>query len=289
MADWYQIENSTFIAQFSSDGAEIKRLFAKPWSRELLWVPSDASTKKIWNRTAPVLFPIVGKLKSDQYTFKDKHYSMSQHGFARDRGFKCLTCGTTEISFLLAADQETFKQFPFCFELRIDYKLEDKKLVVSYTVKNDDRQDIYFSIGAHPAFATNVIADYEIQFEKKERGFFRTQNSLVNWQQFYALDADRLRPTAELFSQDALIFKDMESSYVDLVNHKRHETIRLHGGHTPYFGIWAKDSLPFICLEPWYGVSDEAGHDQQLESKKGIQRLGMGGEFRFSYEIELLV
>lgn len=37
-----------------------------------------------WKRTSPVLFPIVGSLNNGSYTYRNKQYSMSQHGFARD-------------------------------------------------------------------------------------------------------------------------------------------------------------------------------------------------------------
>ncbi len=288
MADWYQFENSYLTVQFSSQGAELKRLFSKPWNRELLWLPLEEKDKKIWNRSSPMLFPIVGKLKGDEYHLKGKKYQMSQHGFARDREFKCIECVPTGATFLLVADQETFKQYPFCFELRVEYRLEDKKLNVTYSVKNVDRQDIYFSIGAHPGFVLGKGDNYEIQFEKKERGYFQLDGGLVNWKQLNALPSNVLVPTKELFSKDALIFKDVKSRYIDLVDLNRHETIRLHGCNTPYFGIWAKDSLPFICLEPWYGVSDDAFHDQNFETKKGIQTLAMGGTFKFSYAIEIL-
>ncbi len=287
MADWYQIENNYFIVQLNSKGAEIKRLFAKPWHRELLWVPNDEMSRSVWNRSAPILFPIVGKLKDDQYQLKGKSYKMAQHGFARDWVFKCIECGASEITFLLEADQETFKLYPFCFELQVKYTLVERMINIDYAVKNVDRQDIYFSIGAHPGLATADIGDYEIRFEKKERGFFQLLNKLVNWKQLTAVTSEVLIPTKELFSKDALIFKDAKSKYVDLVNQKRQETIRVHGTNTPYLGIWGKDSVPFICIEPWYGVSDDEAHDQNLETKKGIQTLAMGGVFRFSYSMEI--
>jgi galactose mutarotase-like enzyme len=288
MSDWYQIENSYFTVQVTSTGAEIKRLFAKPWHRELLWNPYDEASKKIWNRSSPILFPIVGKLKDDSYNLKEKVYQMSQHGFARDRNFKCLECSSTEMEFLLEADQETFKLYPFCFELRVKYVLEDKKINIMYSVKNVDRQDIYFSIGAHPAFDTAKIENYEIHFEKQEKGFYQLSNGLVNWKQLKNLDSDTLVPDRELFSKDALVFKNVKSKYIDLVDHKRHEVIRVNGTNTPYLGIWAKDSVPFICIEPWFGVSDDADHDKNLETKKGIQTLAMGKTFNFSFSIELM-
>jgi galactose mutarotase-like enzyme len=287
MSDWYQIENSYFTVQLTSTGAEMKRLFAKPWHRELLWVPLDEKARKVWSRSSPILFPIVGKLKDDTYTLQGKTYQMSQHGFARDLKFKCLACDGYEAEFFLEADQETFKLYPFCFELRVKYVLEDQFLKIFYEVKNVDRQDIYFSIGAHPAFETSTLADYEIQFEVQESKYFQINNGFVDWDKSISLDSVVLSPTKKLFAEDALIFKDLKSKYIDLVNTKRHETIRINGTNTPFLGIWGKESVPFICLEPWYGVSDEALHDQNLETKKGIQKLEMGKTFHFTYSIEL--
>lgn len=288
MADWYQIENSNYTVQITSAGAEMKRLFSKPWNRELLWNPQDEAAKKIWNRSAPVLFPIVGKLKEDSYRFGGKSYQMGQHGFARDHEFKCLECGASEATFALEATQATYAVYPFLFELKVTYSLEGRKLNIIYSVKNKDRQDIYFSIGAHPGFETAVLSDYEIRFEKKERGFFQLEKGLANWKNLTAFNEAFITPTKETFAIDALILKDVKSRYIDLVNKKRHETIRVSGTNTPYLGIWGKESVPFICIEPWYGVGDEMLTDQSLENKIGIQTLAEGGTFRFSYSIEML-
>jgi galactose mutarotase-like enzyme len=287
MASRYQIENNYFIIEICSDGAEMQRLFAKPWNRELLWGSEEEKDLKIWNRSSPILFPIVGKLKNDTYTFKGKSYQMPQHGFARDREFSCLLCEPCEVEFFLEADQETFKLYPFCFELRVKYVLIEQTLKVFYEVKNVDRQDIFFSIGAHPAFKTKNLDDYEIQFEQEENNFYQLKNGLVEWNEAQTLQGKVLRPNKKLFEKDALIFKDLKSKYIDLVDRKRNEVIRINGTNTPFFGIWGKDSVPFICLEPWFGVSDDSSHDQNLENKKGIQTLAMGETFNFSYSIEL--
>ena len=288
MAEQFKIENEFFSIQITSLGAEIKRIFAKVWNRELLWVPEGETALNIWKRTSPILFPIVGKLKDDSYHLKGKIYQMPQHGFARDKNFKILARESSVIEFVLEADQETFRLYPFCFELRVKYKLEGKKLITLYSVKNTDRQDIYFSIGSHPAFVTERIEDYEIHFEKRESGYFQLSDGLVNWENEYKLESDIIRPTKELFSSDALIFKDLKSQYIDLVDQKRQEVIRISGTDTPYLGIWAKDSVPFICIEPWYGVSDDKSHDKELEKKRGIQMLKMGESSDFSYTIELV-
>lgn len=283
MSEWYQIESNSLIVQVTSKGAEMKRLFSKKWHRELLWLGSE----KIWNRSAPILFPIVGKLKDDEYILKDKIYKMAQHGFARDLEFKCTECGASEVEFLLEATQDSFKFWPFCFELRVRYKIEESKLTISYFIKNVDRQEIYFSIGAHPAFETKDLADYEIRFESLEKEYFQLTNGLINWKRPFELREQSLKVTPELFMNDALVFKKIKSKYIELVNIKRHEVIRVRA-NTPYWGIWAKDKVPFVCLEPWYGVGDEMDHDKKIETKKGIITLPEGEIFRFSYTIEML-
>ena len=288
MSDWYQIENSYYTIELTSRGAEMKRLFSKPWNRELLWCPQDESAKCIWNRSAPVLFPIVGRLKDDTYQWGGKNYKLTQHGLARDSEFECTESGVSEITFKLVATQETYAAYPFLFELYVSYALDGAKLNINYEVKNVDRQAIYFSIGAHPGFTTANLEDYEIDFEKKEAGYFTLENGLVNWSHLNALSGNKIIPDKTTFEKDALIFKDVKSHYIDLINKRRHETIRVIGTNTPYLGIWGKESVPFICIEPWYGVSDDLLSDQRLENKVGIQVLAEGSTFKFSYAIEML-
>ena len=40
-----------------------------------------------WNKTSPVLFPIVGRLQNDSYTYAGKTYHLPRHGFARNYEF----------------------------------------------------------------------------------------------------------------------------------------------------------------------------------------------------------
>ena len=282
MSDWYQIESKSLIVQITTKGAEMKRLFSRDWHRELLWLGDN----KVWNRSAPILFPIVGKLKDDEYELHGKKYKLAQHGFARDMEFKCVESTAKEVEFLLVASQESFAHYPFCFEVRVRYSVEDSKVKVFYFVKNDDRQDMFFSIWAHPAFDTKDINHYEIRFEKEESEFFRVEQGLVNWKRPQVLSGTSLPINAELFKNDALIFKKLKSRHVDLVDTKKHEMIRITS-NSDFFGIWGKDKVPFVCLEPWFGVSDDLETDKKLSTKNGIINLPAGEIFGFSYTIEM--
>ena len=52
-------------------------------------------------------------------------------------------------------------------------------------------------------------------------------------------------------------------------------------GRVPWLGLWSRTGggLRYICIEPWFGVDDEAIADRQLIHKTGIQRLAQGEEF----------
>lgn len=284
MSDSYTIENSTLLIEVAGKGAEMKRLFSKEWNRELLW----SGDQRVWPRFAPILFPIVGRLKDDEYVLKGKTYKMTQHGFARDMLFTNAECGVSEVEYLLVATQETFTWYPFCFELRVRYELGPNRVVITYSVKNDDRQDIYFSIGAHPGFVTENISDYEIHFQCDEGVYYRSfQDGLLDWSTAHSLSGQKMKVNPDLFREGALIFKNMKSEYVDLVDTLRDETIRVKAS-TDYWGIWGKGETPFICLEPWHGVADAPEHDKNFEGKEGVMTLAAGKTFDFSYSIELL-
>ena len=70
------IKGINFSAVVSNNGAEIKSVKHHNGT-EFMW-QADAD---IWPRTAPVLFPIVGKVKNDLLRVNDKGYPISQHGF----------------------------------------------------------------------------------------------------------------------------------------------------------------------------------------------------------------
>jgi galactose mutarotase-like enzyme len=284
MSEWCQIENGFLTVQLTTKGAEMKRLFHRAWNRELLW----SGEEKIWQRSAPILFPVVGKLVNDEFIFQEKRYTLPQHGFARDMDFECTLAGIHECEFVLAANKETFQHYPFLFELKVHYALDGEKLSINYIVKNSDRQDIYFSIGSHPGFATEHVEDFEILFEKEEEAYFLAKDGLLDMTKKVMFKDNRLELSADIFAKDALVFKNPRSKCIDLINKVKNQVIRLSGLHVPYLGIWSKGKAPFVCIEPWYGVSDSVNSNQRLENKEGIIKLEEGREFSFSYAIEML-
>lgn len=75
----YQLKNDFLTVQVKSVGAELISI-QNTEGTEFIW----QADPKVWGRHAPVLFPIVGRLKDNHYYLDDKEYQMTQHGFARD-------------------------------------------------------------------------------------------------------------------------------------------------------------------------------------------------------------
>ena len=50
---------------------------------EYIWQADPA----VWGRHAPLLFPVLGRLKDSKYTLNGKEYTIPMHGFARDSAF----------------------------------------------------------------------------------------------------------------------------------------------------------------------------------------------------------
>ena len=146
---------------------------AKPEGAELTSIKKDGieklhDGKEFWNRQSPILFPIVGKLKDNKAIIDDKVCEMGQHGFARDMKFEIVKDGTSTKEYALISNEETLKKYPYQFKLIVKYQVKDNTLTVSYEVENKDNKNIFFGIGAHPAFKCDYSTEkYYLEFEKE--------------------------------------------------------------------------------------------------------------------------
>ncbi|MCG3670756.1 aldose 1-epimerase family protein [Aliarcobacter butzleri] len=280
----YEIKNSFIKAQVKSFGAELNSLKKCDENFEYIW----QANSKYWARHSPVLFPIVGRLKEDSYFYKNKKYSLSQHGFARDKEFEIVQNEADFIEFRLKSDEKSLEFYPFFFELDIGYKLDKNNLIVSYKVKNKSDEKMYFSIGAHPAFNTQVGDFLEFENIKTTKRYFLDEKGLIYKNQDLNLENSKLYLDKDLFKDDALVFNDSNIKQITLKNIENKSRVKVKFDNFPYLGIWSKpNDAPFVCIEPWFGVADEQNSNQKIEDKKGILSLEKEEEFFCFYTIEV--
>ena len=287
----YEIKNEHIKAKIKSFGAELNSLQKIDEDLEYMW----QGDSKYWNRHSPILFPIVGRLKNDSYTYQNQKYNMTQHGFARDKEFEVIKNEVDFIEFRLKSDEKTLEIYPFSFELYLSYKLEKNSLIVSYKVINKSDDKMLFSIGAHPAFNWTLKEDekkedYFLEFEniKETKRYFLNDKGLVYDSVDLKIIDNKIALNEELFKNDALVFEDLNIKTLTLKNSINENYIKLNFENFPYLGIWSKPTgAPFICIEPWFGVADDENSNQNFEDKKGIITLEKDEIFSCFYIIEI--
>ena len=279
------ISNEFLTATFSEIGAELKSL--KCDGREFIWNGDPA----FWTGSAPTLFPICSGLKDDEFIYGGKTYSMPKHGFARRSEWAVENAHGNTATFLLSSANCPHDNYPFDYEFRITYTLVDKKVVVEYNIKNLTDGDMYFSVGAHEAYACpEGIENYEIVFEKAENldAYQLDGPLLTNNTKSYGHNTTVLQLEKSLFENDCLIFKALNSSTVYLRNKTTDQKIKVDFDGFGYMLLWTVPGAPYICIEPWCGITDNVNTTKQLSEKEGIERIEKGGEFYRKHSFEII-
>ncbi|MCU0417866.1 MAG: aldose 1-epimerase family protein [Cytophagaceae bacterium] len=287
------LENEYLRIGITALGAELTEIYFKPFGIHYLW-SGDAA---VWGRKAPVLFPIVGKLKDNRYVYKGVTYTLPQHGFARDQSFSLIQLTENEIVLSLKADATTLSVYPFQFELQIQYQIEKQKVITTYKVVNlEEKEVMFYSIGAHPGFTCPLLegerfTDYQLVFNTTEvldrvlleNGLRSTQKERVKLRE----DGRTLPLDATLFEvKDAIVLQGIKSECIRLESKRHQHGVEFTFTQYPWFGIWSKPG-PFICLEPWMGVADSVSSSGKLEEKEGIRSLLPKANESFSFTIDI--
>ncbi len=270
MSEQLILTNGIIKAAFISKGAELVSVIKD--GIEKIWIGDPA----VWALHSPLLFPICGGLKDDKYIYEGKEYTLQKHGYGRFVEFEVESHTDTKLVFLHRSDSETLKQYPFNYELRVIYTLEDNVLKVEYNVKNLDDTCMYYSIGAHEGYyCPEGIEEYSIIFDKAEdldRSFL--EGNLLKYEPVNIGKEIRELPLKyEYFTIDALVFLNLKSRKVILKNRKTGVEIGLEFEGHDYFLLWTKPGAKYICMEPWCGCQDFVDSDYDFKNKKGIIKL----------------
>ena len=289
----FSIQNDKLKIAVQDVGAELCKITSVKHNTDFMW----HADPNVWGSFAPNLFPIIGALKNDSYTFEGKTYTLPKHGFVRHNKAITLHKQTkNSLIFKLTSNTDTLKHYPFKFEFYISYTLNNNVLEVKHTIKNTDDKTMYFSVGGHPAFKCPVFEnenyeDYALEFEKEEnskRHLINMENGLISSKTEEVFNNPKKIPlTHNLFNADALVFKDTKSRKITLKSAKKGAIISVHFKGFPYLGIWAKPNGNFVCIEPWLGIADSETTNQKLEDKEGILSLASHKTFEAAYSIEI--
>ena len=291
----FSLQNDLLSIKINAVGAELTSLIKRDTGREYIWSGDPA----IWASTAPVLFPIIGTLKDGKTTIEGREYSIPKHGLVRHNDhLEFFSKLEDRIVFRLTSGPETLDKYPYQFDFRITFRLRNEHLIIYHEVMNTDDRPIQFHLGGHPAFRVPVYDDeayddYFLRFEHPEdsrsyevtdAGTIGSDTRSVPWSE----DGTVLPLTHDLFTHDALVFKDLDSRSVRLESRTHGPVLKLDYAGWTHLGIWAKPAGNFVCIEPWIGLSDSAQSDGEFSHKEGIISLEPNEVYEMSYDIKIL-
>jgi galactose mutarotase-like enzyme len=220
---------------------------------------------------------------------------LPQHGFFRhNHAVELVDRTDSSLKFLLKSNNETRKVYPFDFEFITEYKLADNRIVINHEIVNTSDEEMYFSIGAHPAFKCPIndgeeYNDYYLEFEKEETAkSWKTDDGLIELEATEVFKLPNiLNLHRDIFNQGALVFKDLKSRKISLKSRKSEQIVSISYEGFPYMGIWAKPMAEFVCIEPWLGIADSVNANQDITTKEGIIELAGKETFKAAYFIEI--
>ena len=288
------IENEMAATTINEHGAELVSLIDKTTGKEYIW-SADA---KYWNRHAPILFPLVGRVKNDTYNVDGQTYHLAQHGFARNMDFNVIAQEDNKVTFELHSNAKTKEVYPYDFILRVSYTLVAKSVKVDYEVENPTDEEIWFGIGGHPGFKIPLAKgkyydDYSVTLLPK------TTRNIIPLKDGYA-DIDNLKEertseieiTHQRFKDDAVILdlgEEPTTITLSPITGDDQHGIKMTTCDAKFLGIWS--SYPqkgqFVCLEPWWSITDSVDSDQDFKHKFANSQLGAHQTFNAMYEITI--
>jgi len=287
----HSLQNNILSIAVSSMGAELQSIIHKDFGLEYMW----SGDPKFWGKKSPVLFPVVGVLKNNNYQYKGKSYQLGRHGFARNMEFEVTEQNKDSITFRLNSNEETFTNYPFQFSFFVKYSLDNNRLNVTYIVRNTGKEEMLFSVGGHPAFKVPLIdettfEDYFLEFNhlKNADRWPISKDGLIEDVTIPVIEhTDKLPLKKSLFYEDALVFKHLVSKIIFILSHKTSHGIKLIFNGFPYLGIWSAKDADFVCIEPWCGIADSINATGNLADKDGINILPPAKSFEKTWSMEL--
>ena len=260
---------------------------------EYIWTADPA----VWNRHAPLLFPVIGRLQGGEYTVHGRTYHISSHGFARDSVFTVAEATDTRAVFTLTHSEETKAVYPFSFLLTVVYELDGCQLKKHFTVENLDQQVMYYELGGHDGFTAphapdQTMDDCAILLPGYDDGFtpYGMDEACMITPKGDKLPfpGGRIPLKPMTHGLDTFIVDSPTSAKAILVDRDNKPLVTLHFPDFPYLGMWTMHmeggiDTNYVCIEPWSTLPDTTFVGRDLSEKAGIRALQPSERENLSY------
>lgn len=208
----------------------------------------------------PILFPnpgaIIGPQGRNTWSWKDKIYPMSFHGFARNAYWHVLAYGSDFVTGELHTNPDTKLHYPFDFRCQATYRLSEAGLTLDFEVHNPGKEIFPYALGFHPYFCAPAgpkgsVGDCELQLPKGVR--------MESKDNFVSIEGKSWNETcirADANLNGSILLTETRTISFHLKDHVNGwiSTISTEGSEMdfPVWVIWSRTpDAPFLCIEPW--------------------------------------
>lgn len=240
-----------------------------------------------WGRTAPVLFPFVGKLKDDKYQAGGQMIAMNQHGFLRDRNFTIVSQTVNSVTFEYTSTLADFDVYPVDFTVQITYQVTGNKVTTTYNVINNSSYEMPYQIGAHPAFNVESVDDLTAVFKPQTVTKHYFAAGLQSKTEQFELESFDL--SYDLINDNLPCYSDFKDHTMMLQKNGK-DFLNFDFNSMKYLAIWSPEfkQAKFICIEPWNGICSRQDQDGYLlADKDGVNYLAAESSESCSFSFEI--
>ena len=288
----YTISNDQLCVKISDHGAELQSVTDLADGCEYVW----QGDTKYWEDRAPTLFPICGRFLDGKYTYRGKTYEMGMHGFAASQDYEVSNVAADRVTMTLRANEQTRAQYPFEFSFALTFSLEGRRLTIAADIKNEGKEILPATFGAHPGFNVPFTAGHDFSEYTLTFAEVCTPNQMgITPEGYYTgqcralplTDGTTLALDHEKFAVYG-IFMSRMARKVTLGAAGDPHGVTMEFADFPYLGVWqeyGKDT-PFLCLEPWCGLPSYPNVVDDIAEKNDMFHIAENACKKLQYTLE---
>ena len=239
---------SSLTFPFPSGVREILYQHPFAWETPLIDLPGGV----------PFLFPVCARIsrnnQAGMYLYDGKQYHLKIHGFSWYQAWEVVHVHTQSIDMVLRATQETRRNYPFQFEVRLQYCIFPGKIECHLTVRNEESScAMPYYAGFHPYFSIpGNKAKTTVDFKAIRRLRYNdTLTDIIGEQSILktpvTLSDSAINEQLSILGQDKSV----------VLQYDNHESICItltdNADHFPYVQLYHILEKPFFCIEHWMG------------------------------------
>ena len=176
--------NSVFGKIYLNLGASLQELTIK--GEKIIQDLSPLPYKTTY--ASSILFPFANRVKDGKYSFNNEEFQLevnqkeennALHGFVYNKIFKIIDEKVTENSAKVTLEYiENIKTagFPYTYLIQISYLFTKDTISLTINIKNTDTKVFPFTVGWHPYFISENLAESLLNFDCKQKLIIGNRN-----------------------------------------------------------------------------------------------------------------